>query len=129
MATSNLSTSELAYLRLLNAPKEASEIITGPLGAVNARERAEGFRHLTRLLSAGLEQCLEKGDRARPEFVAVDGVLGLSLPHRDPRQTTGLTHLSVNVRALCPEVDELDVRFLREKLGDERESAGEERWV
>ena len=68
MTTANPSTSEHAFVKLLDDLKEAAGMITGPLGAVNARERAEGFRHLTRLLSAGLEQCLEKGDRARPAF-------------------------------------------------------------
>ena len=68
MTPPDASTSERAYLRLLERLREAADIITGPIGARNARERAEGFRHLTRLLSVGLEQCLEKGDRSRPEF-------------------------------------------------------------
>ncbi len=63
-----MSISESAYLRLLDSMKEGAGIVSGPLGASDARERAEGFRHLTRLLSLGLEMILEKGDRARPVF-------------------------------------------------------------
>jgi hypothetical protein len=62
------SVSEQAYLRLLDKLKEAAGAVTGPIGAINARERAEGFRHLTRLLSVWLENILEKGDRTRPVF-------------------------------------------------------------
>ena len=50
-----------------------------------------------------------------------DGTFRIVVAHRDPGlpnwiETTGLTHLSVNVRAVRPEIDELDVRFRREKL-------------
>ncbi|MBW2274429.1 MAG: DUF1214 domain-containing protein [Deltaproteobacteria bacterium] len=60
--------SERAYRRLLDALGDAADIITGPIGARNARERAEGFRNITRVLSVALEMILEKGDRAHPAF-------------------------------------------------------------
>ncbi len=47
---------------------EAARAVVGPAGARNALERAEGFRYLTRLLAAGLEMHLEKGDVSRPVF-------------------------------------------------------------
>ena len=40
-----------AWHRLLDALRAATDVITGPIGAVDERERAEGVRHLTRLVS------------------------------------------------------------------------------
>jgi hypothetical protein len=60
--------SELAWDELLNALRRAGDTIIGPMGATSARERAEGFRNATRVLSVALELILEKGDRARPVF-------------------------------------------------------------
>jgi hypothetical protein len=57
-----------AYQRFLDALSQAGDIVTGPLGARNERERAEGFRHLTRVLSIATEMLVEKCDTARPEF-------------------------------------------------------------
>jgi hypothetical protein len=62
------SLSEQAFRDLLEALGTASETITGPLGAVDMRERAEGYRNLTRILSVGLDMVLEKGDPERPAF-------------------------------------------------------------
>ena len=50
-----------------------------------------------------------------------DGSFRIVVAHTDPLvpnwiETTGLTHLSVNVRALCPECEELDVTFRRERV-------------
>ena len=62
------SDSERAWHELLGTLGEAAKTITGTTGARSPLERAEGFRYLTRLLSAGLEMQLEKADRARPCF-------------------------------------------------------------
>ena len=56
------------YRDLLAALARAGEIVGGPLGGRDERERAEGFRHLTRVLSVATEMLLEKGDPARPVF-------------------------------------------------------------
>ena len=68
MPKNETSRSERAYRHLLEVLGEAGDIITGPIGATNARERAEGFRNITRVLSVALEMILEKGDRAHPSF-------------------------------------------------------------
>ncbi len=68
MPEKQVSMSERAYRHLLESLGEAGDIITGPIGARNARERAEGFRNITRVLSIALEMLLEKGDRAHPAF-------------------------------------------------------------
>ena len=59
---------ERAWSELLGSLADAAKTITGPTGAANALERAEGFRYLTRLLAAGLEMHLERADPARPGF-------------------------------------------------------------
>ena len=59
---------ERAWRELLGSLADAAKTIAGPTGAANALERAEGFRYLTRLLAAGLEMHLERGDPARPSF-------------------------------------------------------------
>ncbi len=61
-------TAAAAYARWLDALRTAGEVVTGPLGAKDERERAEGFRHVTRVASVAQEMIVEKGDRARPEF-------------------------------------------------------------
>lgn len=62
------SVAEEAWQRLLAQLGETGRIITGPLGGRDDRERAEGFRHITRALAIALEMLLEKGDAAHPEF-------------------------------------------------------------
>ena len=57
-----------AWRELLDLLGEAGAIIEGPLGATTSRERAEGYRHLTRVLSIATEMLLEKGDPTRPAF-------------------------------------------------------------
>lgn len=57
-----------AWQRLLGSLQRAGQTIEGPLGARNERERAEGYRHLLRILSIADEMLLEKGDTARPRF-------------------------------------------------------------
>lgn len=66
--TDTPSTSATAWQGLLDSLAEAGDIVTGPRGARSDRERAEGFRHLTRVLSIATEMLLEKGDPARPAF-------------------------------------------------------------
>jgi hypothetical protein len=59
---------ELAWERLLDRLRETAAIVTGPIGAKTDRERAEGFRHITRVLSIATEMLVEKGDPAHPAF-------------------------------------------------------------
>lgn len=63
------SPSAAAWERFLGHLRQAGEIVTGPLGATNERERAEGHRHLLRLTSIASEMLLEKGDTDHPEFI------------------------------------------------------------
>lgn len=58
-----------AWGRFLDHLRQAGEIVNGPLGAQNERERAEGHRHLLRLTSIASEMLLEKGDTDHPEFI------------------------------------------------------------
>lgn len=62
------SESTVAWHRLLDRLRDAGEVVTGPLGATTPRERAEGYRHLVRLLSVAHEMWLEKADPAQPRF-------------------------------------------------------------
>lgn len=57
-----------AWDGLLERLAEAAAVVEGPLGAQNDRERAEGHRHLLRVLSIATEMLVEKGDPERPEF-------------------------------------------------------------
>ncbi len=57
-----------AWSAMLASLAEAAAVVEGPLGARTDRERAEGYRHLTRVLSIACEMLLEKGDTSRPEF-------------------------------------------------------------
>src|SRR4051794_15271874 len=57
-----------AWERLLDRLRDTGAIVTGPVGARNERERAEGFRHITRVLSIATEMLVEKGDPAHPAF-------------------------------------------------------------
>ena len=57
-----------AWHRLCDTLRSATDVITGPIGAIDERERAEGVRHLARLVSIGHEMLVEKGDVDRPAF-------------------------------------------------------------
>ncbi len=59
------SKSQAAWNDFADRLKEIGEKITGPTGARNARERAEGFRYLIRLISAGHQLEMEI-DRRHP---------------------------------------------------------------
>ena len=62
------SVSERAFLSLLDQLREAASVVTGPKGAQSERERAEGFRYLTRVLRSSLEMHLESDDPLRPQL-------------------------------------------------------------
>lgn len=61
-------TAPAAWSRFCETLSETGRLVTGPLGAQDSRERAEGFRHLTRVLSVATEMLLEKADTQRPAF-------------------------------------------------------------
>lgn len=61
------SESEVAFTGLLARLANAAATITGPKGAFDALERAEGFRFITRVLSGSLDMHLERADPARPD--------------------------------------------------------------
>lgn len=63
------SAAAAAWSRFLSALGEAGDIVSGPLGAVDERDRAEGHRHLLRLVSIASEMLLEKGDTDHPAFI------------------------------------------------------------
>jgi hypothetical protein len=57
-----------AWETLLERLAEAGAVVEGPTGAQGERERAEGHRHLLRILSIATEMLVEKGDPHRPSF-------------------------------------------------------------
>jgi hypothetical protein len=59
---------EDAWDRLLDRLRDTAAIVSGPLGAKSERELAEGYRHITRVLSIATEMLVEKGDAAHPAF-------------------------------------------------------------
>lgn len=63
------SAASVAWGDLLTTLGELGEMVEREAG--DERERAEGYRHLTRLLSASAEWQLEKADPARPVFTRV----------------------------------------------------------
>ncbi len=65
MSDSELTPSQAAWNAFTGDLKRIGEKITGVTGARNARERAEGYRYLIRLLSAAHQLELE-ADRKRP---------------------------------------------------------------
>lgn len=67
MPETELSLSQRAWNEFADKLKELGEKITSPTGARNGRERAEGFRYLTRMISAAHELAME-ADRRRPEL-------------------------------------------------------------
>ena len=62
------SLSAKAWKEFITKLDEAGSNILNELGAIDARERAEGFRYLTRLLSIGFDIHLEHADAAHPTF-------------------------------------------------------------
>ena len=65
-AATTASASERAWKGLLAELEEAAKVLTGSKGAVDALERAEGFRYLLRVLSGALDMHLERADPERP---------------------------------------------------------------
>lgn len=61
-------TAEAAWERLLGSLAEAGRVVSGPHGGRDDRELAEGYRHLTRVLSIATEMLVEKGDPRHPAF-------------------------------------------------------------
>jgi hypothetical protein len=57
-----------AWERLLGSLAEAGGLVEGPLGGRTDRERAEGYRHITRVLAIAAEMLVEKGDPRHPAF-------------------------------------------------------------
>ncbi len=68
MHEEKLSQSQAAWNGFAERLKQIGEKITGPTGARDGRERAEGYRYLLRLISAGQELELE-ADRRHPVLV------------------------------------------------------------
>ena len=68
MSNNELSISEQAWEDFLDTLKGAGKKIMSETGAIDARERAEGIRYLTRLLSIGFDLHVEHGDTSRPTF-------------------------------------------------------------
>ncbi|MEZ4334194.1 MAG: DUF1214 domain-containing protein [Myxococcota bacterium] len=64
---SNPTRSQAAWNAFADSLKQIGEKIVAPTGARGGRERAEGYRYLVRLLSAGHELEME-ADRSRPEL-------------------------------------------------------------
>jgi hypothetical protein len=62
------SISEQAWGEFISRLDEAGRNIMSETGAVDARERAEGYRNLTRLIAIGLDLYLENADSERPVF-------------------------------------------------------------
>ena len=65
MPTDGMSLSQSAWNEFSDHLKKVGEKITGPTGARNPRERAEGYRYLMRLISGGHELEMEV-DRRHP---------------------------------------------------------------
>ena len=57
-----------AWGSLLVALQRSADALTAPNGATNSLELAEGYRFITRVLSASLDMVLENADSSRPEF-------------------------------------------------------------
>jgi hypothetical protein len=57
-----------AWTDFCDALRRAGQRVLGPEIADSPRMRAEGFRHLTRFLSAGLVGCMHHDDPAQPVF-------------------------------------------------------------
>jgi len=71
MNKNEVSISEKAWEEFLDTLKGAGKKIMSETGAIDARERAEGIRYLTRLLSIGLDLHVEHGDTSRPTFTEI----------------------------------------------------------
>jgi hypothetical protein len=60
-----------AWLELINALKNAGDLVTGPSGAIEEIDIVEGYRQILRLLSFASDFFLEYEDRQRPDFFRV----------------------------------------------------------
>jgi hypothetical protein len=68
MPEQEITSSQAAWNRFAEELKKIGDKLVGPTGARGARERAEGFRYLTRLIAAAQELAFE-ADRSRPSLV------------------------------------------------------------
>lgn len=59
---------DTAWGSLLGALQKSADALTAPNGATDSLELAEGYRFITRILSASLDMVLENADASRPEF-------------------------------------------------------------
>ena len=58
----------MSWKDLLASLEAAGDVVTGPAGGRTDRELAEGYRHLTRIVSIATEMIVEKGDPRHPAF-------------------------------------------------------------
>lgn len=158
MSKDGVSSCDSAYGRLLEALRKAAEVVEGPLGARNPRERAEGFRHLLRLSSVAFEMFVENGDREHPRFtrwmeagrkllgdnpwtIYDVALISPKLSYRIEGQRGGTTYLGVCVygtkpngnRCIVGNIDDSELHFAADGsfelvLGRER-PAGVENWL
>ncbi len=68
MAENEITPSQLAWDHFADELKKVGDKLMGPTGARGARERAEGYRYLVRLIAAAQELAFE-ADRRRPSLV------------------------------------------------------------
>ena len=68
MAENEITPSQLAWNRFADELKRIGDKLVGPTGARGARERAEGYRYLVRLIAAAQELAFET-DRRRPALM------------------------------------------------------------
>lgn len=68
MSENEISPSQAAWNHFAAELKKVGDKLVGPTGARGARERAEGYRYLVRLIAAAQELALES-DRGRPSLV------------------------------------------------------------
>ena len=68
MSETEITPSQAAWNRFTDELKTVGDKLVGPTGARGARERAEGYRYLLRLIAAAQELAFE-ADRSRPSLV------------------------------------------------------------
>jgi hypothetical protein len=68
MSEVEITPSQAAWNHFADELKKIGDKLVGPTGARGARERAEGYRYLVRLVAAAQELSFE-ADRSRPSFV------------------------------------------------------------
>ncbi len=72
-----------AWDALCDALRDAGRLVLGEGAPAGARDRAEGFRYLTRFLASGIAVCVEHADPDQPEFcrmIEASAKWGLDMP-------------------------------------------------